>query len=107
MNAQQAEEIDESRIKLPRWDPNGQEARSVARAVNNGTLNEDIVSYQEFLRQNQTIVHKFGAHNLKKGKRHLRSNILSVIKKVKSYNLNRFNSKTGNRKFFDSSVLYQ
>jgi hypothetical protein len=31
MNSQQAGDIDKSRIKLPRWDPNGLEARSVAR----------------------------------------------------------------------------
>jgi hypothetical protein len=74
------------------------------RAVNDSTLNKDIILYQEFLRQNQTIVHKYGSHNLKKGKRNRRSNILSVIKKVKNYDLNTINFKTGNRKYFNSSV---
>jgi hypothetical protein len=93
----QQEPIDEANIKLPRWAPEGTDAQAVACAVNSGTLDESVKSYNKFLESNQTIKHKYG-HAYVKGARNLRSNFTRLIKRINLYNANKADPKTGNRK---------
>jgi hypothetical protein len=91
------EPIDKSNIKLPRRAPKGTDAQAVALALNSGTLDKTVKSYNKFLESNQTIKHKYG-HTYVKGARNLRSNFTRLIRRINLYNANKVDPKIGNRK---------
>jgi hypothetical protein len=81
---QQQDGVDESNIKLEKWKPEGPDSVIVALAVIAGNLDSTLQTYHKFLEANQTIKHKYG-YQYKKGKRNLRTNILTALQLWRQY----------------------